>query len=103
MRDVRDGHIKGKIERIVPILVAIHRSRAETSRRVPVNVSIDASCPAQEFLVLQIEAPVMIQVVHIEFKPAASNFTDILIRDLVALLGNDLKRSLDSVRIVQMN
>src|SRR5215472_9315019 len=45
----------------------------------------------------------MIQVMDIELKSAAPDFRNILVRNFIALLGYDLKRSMDAVGLIQVH
>src|SRR6516165_10008424 len=90
MGDVRNGHVVGKLEDIVPFLLSIHRPGAETSRVVPSRIAVNSSGPSCKFCALPVETSVMIQVMDIEFTSAAANSTNIFIWNVVTLLRDDL-------------
>src|SRR5882762_7408099 len=101
--DVRNGHIVRKFEDVVPILLSIHGPGAKALSLVLVHVAVDFCRPARKFHTLSEETTIVIQVVDIEFTSAASDSGDILGRNLVTLLWDNLIRGLEAIGIIEIH
>src|ERR1700722_7737058 len=103
MRDIRHGHIVGKVIGIVPIKVAIHHAGAESAGAVLLGVVIDLLRPLQEQLRFLVEVTVVIQVVDVEFKSAIPNVANVGVGHVVSFLRNNLKRGTNVVRSIDFD
>src|SRR5665213_2847735 len=99
-RRVGYGHIVGELESIEPILIAIHGSGAKATRLVLVHVRIDFLGSPKKLLPFLEKAPIMVQVMHVEFEAAAPDTRYLVLSHLITLFRNHLKCRFEAVGIV---
>src|SRR5205085_485758 len=72
VRDVRHGHVEGELERVEPLLFAIHRPGSEAAAAEAPGVSVDLGRTLQERLAALKEISIVIEVVEIDLETAPS-------------------------------
>src|SRR5580704_7194477 len=103
MRYVWHGHVVGKLVRVVPIEIAIHDSRPKSLRAEFLDVVINLLGALEEQSTLLVQLPVVIQVVYVELKSAASHVPHIFIGNFVTFFWNYLERGPDSIRMIKID
>ena len=73
----------------------IHGARAKPARVVLPRILIDLFGVPQKTGFFFEKAPIMIQIMDVEFETAAANFAHEAIGNFVALLGHDLEGGLE--------
>jgi|SRR5580704_7522220 hypothetical protein len=74
MRNVRNRHVVGEIERIVPIHVPVQPGRSEAQSTKSPRVPINAFGAKRELYPIAKEVTVMIEVMNIYFEASLLNF-----------------------------
>src|ERR1700733_16022165 len=90
-------HVVGKLKRIIPSEIAIHRASTEAARIVLMNVAVNRCRSPKKLSTLQVQTPIVIQVVNIELESPLLDFQDVLFRNVIAFFGYHLKRSPDPI------
>ncbi len=99
MRGVRNRHVVRKLKGVEPRLLAVHRARAEAIAAEFARVVVDALGLAQERVLVGKQAPIVIQVVQIDFETTPAQLRRSTPPHFFAALGDELKCRLDA----QMN
>ena len=73
MRHVGNRHVVRKLERVIPICIAVKNPGAEPLGSEVAGIVVDTFRAAQEFRTVSVQAAIMFEVVNIDFKTAAGN------------------------------
>src|SRR6266404_9375002 len=79
VRNVRNGHVVGELEDVVPILVTVHGPSPKSPGVVSAQIAIYLFRAAFKLLPFTVQAPVVIEIVDIEFEATPSDLTNIFI------------------------
>jgi len=96
MRHIRNRHVVGEFQFVIPYLLPIKNSCAKSLRSILSSIRIDSRSPFDELLFAPVQVPVMIQVVNRKFMTATSDGVEKIGTDGVSFFRYHLKRSLDS-------
>src|SRR5262249_12489379 len=103
MRNVGDGHVIRELERAVPLLFAVHRTRPEPVALEFPCVPVDLLCPLEECRSTVEEVPVVIQIVKVDFEATCAQRRGELTPGALPSLRNELKRGLDAEAVVEVH
>jgi len=103
MRAVRNGHVIGDFQRIVPGDIAVEGTRAEALCLILFHVLIDFARSAEKLVPVAVQEAVVVEVLHVDFKPPAANAFQVVLGDGVSLFRHHLKRSFHAELIVNVH
>src|SRR4029077_12253775 len=100
VRNVRNRHVVGEIESVVPILIPIQHSRSEAQSTKLPCVTIDSFGTMHKLCSIAEEVTIMIQVVNIYFEASLSNLLQKRFWNPVSFFWDDLKSGLYSEGVI---
>src|SRR5579859_2776780 len=103
MRCIGHGHVVRKIECVVPCEIAIEGSRAKPEGAEGPAVLINAADPLEEQGLADKQLSVVIQIVHIDFKPSRTKVREKRGTKGVALLRNQLKGAGNAITLIDIH
>src|SRR5689334_16384548 len=103
MRDIRNGHIEGKLKCVIPSGFAVKHGRTKAFRAIRVCIAVDETGPAHEFFPVIEEAAVMVQVLDHDFETPILDGLEKSRTYLIAILGNDSESGFDAKCIIYIH
>src|SRR5712675_3183925 len=101
MANVWHGHVIGAIEVLVPIEISIKNTGTVARGPKLSDVVVDTGDTTKEFLAIEEEVAVMVEIVHINFKAAITKGAEKFIGNFVTDFGDKLKGGLDAEGVIE--
>src|SRR5947207_637742 len=95
MRGARHGHVVGKLQGVIPILVSIEPARTKAECPISPAICIDPLDPAEECVMPREELAVVVEVMDVDLEAAISDLLEEPFSDRITFLRHDLEGGLD--------
>src|ERR1700735_1213260 len=92
MRHIWNRHDVGKVERLIPVLISIHRSSTKSSGAKSFCVKVDLFSSLKEFFLVLKQFSIVIQIVNVHLEASFSEAFQEIRASVVTHFRNDLKR-----------
>ncbi len=96
MRDIRHGHVVGKMEGVIPLEIPVHHGRTESPRSPFLGVLVDCFCAGPKNFFRAEQSSIMVQSVDANFAACFSDLIHYLVGNRIPDLGDQFECGLDS-------